>query len=325
MQNNRKQKEQQLKNYQMEKDTWSILKKLYEYRDIQRSIDQKEKIDISQPNQVQVYNYLIKKDHKLRENLILLEWLEEMSSQVELNDNDAVFWEYTLIKLKKSNSITMLTNNQMVSELDPDAMSRQNKPIDKDDEKNQSRFLKTVWSFLRAGDRVGAAEYCTNVGQFWRAQTLIGLNYYQGEHSIGNPYFNLWKSNCLNISKNSNDQYERAIYGLLCGNLEATLPIQKNWYDYFWCYLRVLYDESLYRELKPYRSPLSIEEDIDSPPSTCISQINTPKDILEILKNNTSQIEIKNQSENPYHQIQELIIADDYSILFNSLPNLLLK
>ncbi|KAN0041893.1 hypothetical protein ACTFIV_004446 [Dictyostelium citrinum] len=325
MQNNRKQKEQQLKNYQMEKDTWSILKKLYEYRDIQRSIDQKEKIDISQPNQVQVYNYLIKKDHKLRENLILLEWLEEMSSQVEFNDNDPVFWEYTLIKLKKSNAITMLTNNQMVSELDPDAMSRQNKPIDKDDEKNQSRFLKTVWSFLRAGDRVGAAEYCTNVGQFWRAQTLIGLNYYQGEQNIGNPYFNLWKSNCLNISKNSNDQYERAIYGLLCGNLEAILPIQKNWYDYFWCYLRVLYDESLYRELKPYRSPLSIEEDIDSPPSTSISQINTPKDILEILKNTTSQIEIKNQSENPYHQIQELIIADDYSILFNSLPNLLLK
>ncbi|KAK5580619.1 hypothetical protein RB653_000641 [Dictyostelium firmibasis] len=325
MQNNRKQKEQQLKNYQMEKDTWSILKRLFEYRDIQRGIDQKEKIDISQPNQVQVYNYLIKKDYKLRENLILLEWLEEMASQVELNDNDQVFWEHTFIKLKKSNAITMLTNNQMVSELDPDAMSRQNKPIDKDDEKNQARFLKTVWSFLRAGDRVGAAEYCTNVGQFWRAQTLIGLNYYEGEQNIGNPYFNLWKSNCLNISKNSNDQYERAIYGLLCGNLDATLPIQKNWYDYFWCYLRVLYDETLYRELKPYRSPLSIEEDIDSPPSTSISQINTPKDILEILKNTTSQIEIKNQSENPYHQIQELIIADDYLILFNSLPNLLLK
>ncbi|EGC35584.1 hypothetical protein DICPUDRAFT_97855 [Dictyostelium purpureum] len=320
---NKNYKDEQLNNYQMEKDTWNLISKLYDYRDILKAKEQNEKIELNNPTQSQVYQYLIKKNQNIHENSIILQWLEEMAPEIDYT-TDRVFSEHTLSKLQKKGGVSMLSND-MVTELDPDASTRQNKKIDLSDETNQHKFLQSLWGCLRAGLTEKAISLCLEVEQYWRAQTFMGQIYYNGESDIGNPFFNLWKSNCFNISKNSNDSYEKAIYGLLGGNLDAVLPIQKNWYDYFWCYLRVLFDETIYRELKPYRSPLSVEEDLETSPSNNISQINTPNDILEILKNEASQIEIRNQAQNPYHIIQELVINDNYQLLFEILPSLLLK
>ncbi|KAF2072767.1 hypothetical protein CYY_005913 [Polysphondylium violaceum] len=324
---NKKQIENNMHLYEFEKDTWDILSKLYIYRDIEKEKDRQESIVLQmQPSQTEVFNYLMKKNFEIRENSIIIQWLEEMASHIELN-LDPVYWDHTLQDLKNKNKKTTAgkTTGNLVTELDADASSRQNVSIDKEDEKNQAKFLSTLWAFLRAGNKEGAIEFCVTVGQYWRAQTLLGFNYYDNETNIGNPYFNLWKSNCLDLSNKSQDLYERAVYGVMSGNLNSILQVSKNWYDYLWGYLKVLFDERIYQELKPYRSALSVEEDIEHlAPSSNLSQIHTPRDIINLLKTASPQ-DIKNQSKNPYHIIQQMIINDDYRALFDTCAQLISK
>lgn len=322
---NRKQVENNMHLYEFEKDTWDILSKLYMYRDVEKEKYRQESTILPmQPSQTEVYNYLMKKNFEIRENSIILQWLEEMSSNIELN-LDPVYWDHTFQELKNRRGAQQQQKSSLVTELDPDASSRQNVAIDKEDEKNQAKFLQTLWAFLRAGNKEGAVEFCVTVGQYWRAQTLLGFNYYDNETNVGNPYFNLWKSNCLDLSNKSSDIYEKAVYGVMSGNLNSILQVSKNWYDYLWSYLRILFDERIYQELKPYRSSLAIEEDIEQiTPSSNLSQIHTPKDIINLLKTSGPQ-DIKNQSKNPYHLIQQMIINDDYRSLFDTCAQLISK
>eukprot|EP01132_Coremiostelium_polycephalum_P006033 gene6033-7517_t len=325
---NKKQMESLLRSYEIEKNTWDIIYRLYQDRDLNRdegSSMMNDEFLSEVSSQKTVLEYITKTNHDVRENAIIIEWLEGMASNISYNA-DPVHWSKTLQKLTDiHNGRSSGGVDKLVSELDADAPNRQNATIDKDDDKEQHQFLSTLWSFLRAGDNQKAIDFCVSVGQFWRAQTLMGDAFYGDEQDLGNPYHSLWRFNCKNISSHSKDLYEKAIYGIYCGNISSVLQVSKNWYDYLWAYLKVLFNERIYQELKQYRSPISIEEDIDPQILvSSISQINTPKEILNILKNN-SPLEIKSQSNDPYHIIQEMIINDDYQLLIDTLSNIILK
>jgi nuclear pore complex protein Nup107 len=59
-----------------------------------------------------------------------------------------------------------------VSELDPDAPTRQRRRIDPDNARDEERLMTAVWRLLRAGRPVDARALCEAVGQPWRAAAM---------------------------------------------------------------------------------------------------------------------------------------------------------
>ncbi|CAK9300868.1 unnamed protein product, partial [Gordionus sp. m RMFG-2023] len=66
----------------------------------------------------------------------------------------------------------MISN--MVSELDPDAPTRQNKILAPLDMEYEDRLLKQIFMCVRCGQFEKIEEICRNSGQDWRADTLKG-------------------------------------------------------------------------------------------------------------------------------------------------------
>ncbi|GAM24407.1 hypothetical protein SAMD00019534_075820 [Acytostelium subglobosum LB1] len=315
---NKKETERLAALYQKEKDTWEILCRLYQDRDVDypKEMDQEDiTMDTEASTQVDVVNMIIKKDYYMRENIIVLNWLEEMASTIKYSD-EPVCWSKTLERLRMGNQ-----SSGLIKQLDPDAPQRTNLKLDLTDQKDDNQFLATLWSIIRSGNRELAVQFCAHVGQHWRAQTLIGDAKFAGEMEVGNPFRNLWRSTCLQLSNNTHNEHERAIYGLLAGNIGNALVACKDWNDYLWTYTRVLIDEKLNEMLRSIPTPPTSEEDAAAIPAS-LSTNYTAKDLLHILRTN-SPTEIMNQSIEPYHIIQDRVISNDYQTLLQSLIELI--
>ncbi|KYQ91518.1 nucleoporin [Tieghemostelium lacteum] len=317
---NKNQLEKQMESFKLEYDTWDLVSKLYEYRDI--DIKEKQKMSIDNQSQsvdqTTVLKQLLDQNQILHEIKILLDWLQAMSIEVGI-DSGLQLMEYTRKALEQKQQNNGSDKRKLVWELDADAMGRLNAELDEHDERSENHFLQAVWSLVRAGDIEGASALCVDMGQSWRAQTFIGFqpsNYQQSLNFQGNPFNNLWRSNCQHLSERARNIYERAIYGSLCGNLEPLLNVSVTWYDYLWSHLKTIYHYRIYQELYPYRSEIAQEE--DGPYDLREPQPNTALEVLNSLKTN-SNTEIKSQSKKPYHIIQELIINDQYDLLMETL------
>eukprot|EP01133_Synstelium_polycarpum_P003983 gene3983-4613_t len=252
------------------------------------------------------------KDYKMREQLIVIAWLEEMVAGVEYN-TDVVYWKKTLEALESG-------QRGLVSSLDPDAPQRLNAPIALEDEKVERAFMATLWTLIRAGNRQLAVEFCVSVGQSWRAATLLGDRRYTNQSDVGNPTRNLWRSACMQLAMHGASDYERAIYGILAGNVYAAFPVCKNYYDHLWVYMRGLVDDTLNEEVLSAPSSLATED--IAPLQPTIATTTTSRDILHTLRTN-SPTEIMNEASESYHIIQEKIILDDYASLIMSLLELI--
>jgi hypothetical protein len=62
----------------------------------------------------------------------------------------------------------------LITELDPDAPTRQRRRLDADDARGEGALLTAVWRLVRAGRVARAAALCEAAGQPWRAAALAG-------------------------------------------------------------------------------------------------------------------------------------------------------
>jgi hypothetical protein len=62
----------------------------------------------------------------------------------------------------------------LITELDPDAPTRQRRRLDADDARGEGALLTAVWRLVRAGRVVRAAALCDAAGQPWRGAALAG-------------------------------------------------------------------------------------------------------------------------------------------------------
>jgi hypothetical protein len=137
-------------------------------------------------------------------------------------------------------------------------------------------------------------------GQPWRAASLLGalpthdddlllassaslsLLQPQSQHSsilhlssqetrgslFGNPYRTLFRKTAerviVSAAREDLNPYERALYGVLCGNLDAMLTVCETWEDHLWAHCKVALDKHLENELSTHRSPFFRAESDDN-------------------------------------------------------------
>ena len=218
----------------LETRLWDLIRRLYEYRYTLLHNDQPDPTTESTTTR--------------EETRIILSWLTSTSARItetEYIQSNRWFVTRENIKMRKVTSgrqNTLFNNDPIISELDPDAPLRQGKGLVDEDEENERKLLKQVFAYLRIGDMKSAQQVCRDSNNYWRAASLSGAKQSSQEDGEDTLLNNNWRRMCFQIARQPQvDRYERAVYGVVCGDLDSVVPVCQTWEDQMWAHFNAIY------------------------------------------------------------------------------------
>ncbi|XP_071392851.1 LOW QUALITY PROTEIN: nuclear pore complex protein Nup107, partial [Centroberyx affinis] len=311
---------------QQENATWRLVTSLYRDR-VQSALEDDIMTDLAAPSESEkvVVDQLFQRDAVVRQSQLVVDWLESIAKDQigDFSDNieyyaKNVCWENTLhaLKLRRTSSAGLTV--PLVTELDPDAPLRQQRPLADLDREDDARLLKNLFSLIRAGMTEEAQRLCKRCGQAWRAATLEGWKLYHDPNMTsgsaelqpveGNPHRGIWKACCWRLSEEEQlNRYERAIYAALSGNLKQLLGVCESWEDCVWAFFRVTVDSLVEQEL---RSSGMSQQELDALPREYLEANWTMEKVFEELQASESKRVLQETREH-YHLIQKFVILGD--------------
>uniref|UniRef100_A0A3Q2ZST4 Nuclear pore complex protein n=1 Tax=Kryptolebias marmoratus TaxID=37003 RepID=A0A3Q2ZST4_KRYMA len=297
---------------QQENCTWRLVASLYRYRP--EPTAESEKVVVEQ---------LFQRDAVIRQSQLVVDWLESIAKdQIGVFSDNIEFyaknvcWENTLHALKTRRKSGASLTVPLVTELDPDAPLRQQRPLASLDREDDARLLKNLFTLIRAGMTDEAQRLCKRCGQAWRAATLEGWKLYHDPNRTsgslalqpveGNPNRGIWKACCWRMAEELN-RYERAIYASLSGNLKPVLAVCDSWEDCVWAYFRVVVDSLVEKELT---SSGMAHQEMELLPREYLEANWTMEKVFEELQ--ASELKrVLDESKEHYHVIQKFVIVGD--------------
>lgn len=316
-----------------ERNTWRLLGSLYMERMGEEENNRDSPMSGEEPTtDLTVVSRLYDTNRTIREAQIVIDWLEKNAAddfdrkfydRVEYFGDTHIGWENTLKTLKSESSgvsIPFRGTRSLVTSLDPDAPVRQGKPLHDLDHEDEMRLMRCVFVYVRSGQVAAAEELCVKAGHHWRAATLEGwklhhdpnpLNPSQRNPISGNPYRDVWKAVAWRAASDERlPQYERAIYGALCGHLQAVLGVCHEWQDVLWAYSRTMVDQWVEEQLRGAATHL---RPLHPLPKDFPEEKLSMKALFEAVE---QRPEVQQQRHNnPYHLLQKYIILDDVESL----------
>lgn len=245
------------------------------------------------------WDEFILSDSVAQERKAVLEWLQSTASagphiddivhdfQQKADRGDLVShgWLHTreAIKLHKSvNAIphvlepdsSNMTDFAYVTQLDPDAMTRQGRKLEPHDEYFERAIWLGCFHLLRRGrSMTEIRDWCTERTETWRAATISALPLSTlGDDDVPDfdpASFILWRRMCYALVKSGGtDDWERAVYGVLSGDIDSVLAVCKTWDDFIFAHynalLRTQFDSYLVKLFEPSIAPSSALPSFDA-------------------------------------------------------------
>uniref|UniRef100_A0A3B4UZY2 Nuclear pore complex protein n=1 Tax=Seriola dumerili TaxID=41447 RepID=A0A3B4UZY2_SERDU len=311
---------------QQESCSWRLITSLYRYLDrVQLAMEDDIMTDMVVPSESEkvVVEQLFQRDAVIRQSQLVVDWLEciakdqigDFSDNIEYYAKN-VCWENTLHALKMRRKSGAAFTVPLVTELDPDAPLRQQRPLADLDREDDARLLKNLFTLIRAGMTEEAQRLCKRCGQAWRAATLEGWKLYHDPNMTsgslelqpveGNPQRGIWKACCWRMAEELN-RYERAIYASLSGNLKPILAVCESWEDCVWAYFRVMVDSLVEKDLM---SSGMAHQEVETLPREYLEANWTMEKVFEELQASESKRVLEETREH-YHIIQKFVILGD--------------
>lgn len=224
-------------------------------------------------------NEFLESDNLALERRAVLQWLQtnaaagpdidelaqELQQNADRGDIIAHGWLHTRSKIKLRKSITAwphLLDRQspnvlashlnseggpLVMHLDPDATSRQGRKLEPQDEYFERAIWLGCFEHLRRGSSSeDIREWCKERTEMWRAVSMsampLSVDDQRGTVSNTEPsVLILWRRMCYALARQggSND-YERAVYGVLSGDIGTVEKVAKSWDDYLFAHYNAL-------------------------------------------------------------------------------------
>ena len=216
----------------------------------------------------------------------------------------------------------------LVTQLDPDAFSRQARSLEAEDVFFERATWLGCWEMLRRGQNWETIrDFCQERIEGWRALSLRG-DPRMSDNDKASPVATqgaqsrlLWRKMCLNAAKEGGiDDYESAVYGFLSGDFASTSKVARTWNDY----LLALYNSQLITQFDFYvqrKFASRIPETID--PKTrkmFFDEIRPPNltgdDAWQSLQTNEST---KAEAKEPIKMFQGSLIARQFDRYAESL------
>ncbi|XP_041833372.1 nuclear pore complex protein Nup107 [Melanotaenia boesemani] len=311
---------------QKENCTWRLITSLYRDR-VQLALEDDIMTDMVVPSESEkvVVEQLFQRDAIIRQSQLVVDWLESIAKDQigDFSDNieyyaKNVCWENTLHALKTRRKSGAAFTVPLVTELDPDAPLRQQRPLADLDREDDARLLKNLFTLIRAGMTDEAQRLCKRCGQAWRAATLEGWKLYHDPNRTsgslelqpveGNPQRGIWKACCWRMAEEEQlNRYERAIYASLSGNLKPLLAVCESWEDSVWAYFRVMVDSLVEKDLM---SSGMAHQEVETLPREYLEANWTMEKVFEELQASESK-RVLDETKEHYHIIQKFIILGD--------------
>ncbi|CUM62937.1 uncharacterized protein PRCAT00000497001 [Priceomyces carsonii] len=323
-------------NWDLETKLWHLAEILYSFRFSENEEPLKEYTFSSLSTKEE--NFL-RKTPKLRELLLIIEWLQVNSKSSDANTTYQSKWPNTRIAAVNGDLKTLSGGGQdLVTDLDEDAPIRTLKNIDHRDEEEDSRNFKLIYQLLISNKIQEAIDYASRTENFALSLILLGaiqdymdsiidsdgsyiLGALDSQHptASGIKHKLLWKNTVYKLSQESKlSRYERLIYNYLSGGeISANLfESSGSWEESLLLYLNQLYLHNLETFI---RSTMSLKElQMESLPlSQPTPQFSSVEGILNALLR--SENEVAEQSRHPIRIISGSIMIDQLQSLLRDL------
>ncbi|KAL5336919.1 107-domain-containing protein [Aspergillus crustosus] len=242
-------------------------------------------------------------------------------------------WPRPLEPNDPSIAASLLTSEQsepLVTQLDPDAVSRQNQVLQRKDQLYERATWMTCWKMLRQGeDWTKIRDWAAGRLENWRAVSICGSSVDAGpgeERTAVNDTTtrlmnwrsqDTWRAACSHIARDTKtEDFERAVYALLSGESEAAFKVCQSWDDYLYVYFNNVvlsryrgFCKQLQRKLN--HSPTS--------PATFMPEPVGYADFNKFVQYTKGNNQIGSEARNPYRTIQAAILGKNYDSFFISL------
>ena len=142
----------------------------------------------------------------------------------------------------------------LVTQLDPDAFSRQGRNLVEADVYFERATWLACWEMVRRGRSWDSIRrWCRKRDESWRALALRGDARFAHDKAEGSKAGwqtrSLWRQMCQKGAEDGGiDVYERAVYGLMCGDMESVEKVLQDWNDH----LFGLYNSQLIRNFDTF-------------------------------------------------------------------------
>uniref|UniRef100_A0A146KNT1 Nuclear pore complex protein n=1 Tax=Lygus hesperus TaxID=30085 RepID=A0A146KNT1_LYGHE len=310
-----------------EKNTWRLIYALYRDRaffeeDFDAGVPEG---DPHPQSEKEIMENFYRMNRSVREAQLVIDWLERNAQdewkllqreEIAFYTDKTVAWENTLFQLQNSR-IPYGSTRQIVKSLDPDAPTREGRPLHDLDAEDEKRLLRQVFAEIRKGNIDKAQEICIHCGQAWRAATLDGWRLFHDPNYAykdttsklpveGNPHRPIWKMCAWKMCEDSRAPPEdKAVMGALCGHLPSILPYCTSWEDLLWAHTKVSVDVAVEQNIRDN----SLKDFPPMPPHYW----NYERKIEDILR----EIGSSEEGRTPIRVIQELLIVGQSSELLS--------
>lgn len=326
-----------LERWEQEAQTWDLLRRLVQLRFPRPG--RKDEVQGYHPinqysSQHELWEDFLEKDELALERKTVLQWLKDSADESGEDINDLVHdlqqsadrgdiiahgWIHTkgAIKSKKMNlQHTRNLPEDLITQLDPDAMTRQGKRLQQQDEYFERAIWLGCYELLRRGKTSNEIkEWCVERTEIWRAVSMSGFpDKSSGDEEFGNPEAcALWRRMCFALARNGGgDPYKRAVYGILSGDIDSVEAVCRSWDDFVFAHynalLRNQFDNYL-SKVKPFSNATSHFESLDA-----IQFHGEPQTagyrLVENLKANRITAA---ESSQPMKMLQGVLIGDTFS------------
>lgn len=268
---------EEIQKVEEEAQTWDLLRRILplRYRDSPRSLYKPPSEDPHRSRR-QYWGDFILSDSIARERKIVLEWLQtsasygppidevvsELQQNAERGDILVHGWLHTRHKIKLQKSVNAyqgvldpedpglaeshLSSNTLITQLDPDAMTRQGRKLEPQDESFERAIWLGCFEMLRRGHSMSEVrDWCSERTESWRAATISKLplsNLDDEEVDVFEPRAAiLWRRMCFATAREGGtSDFERAVYGVLSGDIPSVEKVSKTWDDLLFAHYNAL-------------------------------------------------------------------------------------
>lgn len=261
----------EIKQLEKEAQTWDLVRRLLPLRfPGPKSYASVLSTDAPQPGRSTLLNEFFDSDPVAQERRAVIQWLQtnaasgpdidelarDLQQNADRGDIIAHGWLHTRSSIKLRKSVTAwphLLDRQApsiatthvnsdgvpaVTQLDPDAPTRQGRKLEPQDE----YFERSIWlgcfEHLRRGSSSQVIrDWCQERTEMWRAisTSAILISADKSEVCLDSNLASLalWRRMCYGLAKNGGcDDYERAVYGVLSGDISSVEKIAVTWDDF---------------------------------------------------------------------------------------------
>ncbi|KAK1639000.1 nuclear pore protein 84/107 [Colletotrichum phormii] len=283
---------EEIRVWEQERQTWDLVRRLIPLRySVQTSANQQ-----ATNNGGDLWRAFLANDQLATERKTILEWLQqgaragpdiddlvrELQQNADRGDIIAHGWIHTrsAIKLQKSvigssrpldvhfpevaRSLVNSDKAPLVAELDPDSVIRQGRKLEPQDEYFERAIWVGCFQLLRRGCSLETTrEWCLERTEVWRAVSMSALPL-ASDHGETNlvddpSALALWRRMCFALARQGGtDDIERAVYGVLSGDIPSVQRVCKTWDDFMFMHynalVRTQFDTFLLSQCSPEAS-----------------------------------------------------------------------